>query len=94
MVDLSQYQHEQHQSYQHYQDAVYQPKYYHKGYQPQYHEGYQPQYEEAYQYEQPPQQQAEPVMEDEDGGFPEGLMSCRFYRTSVNTWHASFGAIK
>jgi len=37
---------------------------------------------------------AEPVMEDEDGGFPGGLMRCHFYRTLVNTWHAGFGTIK
>jgi len=48
----------------------------------------------VYQYEQPPQQQAEPGMEVEDGGFPGGLISCLFYWTSVNMWHASFGAIK
>jgi len=35
-------------------------------------------------------------MEFEAGlqGFPEGLMSCRFYRTSINMWHAGYGSIK
>jgi hypothetical protein len=26
--------------------------------------------------------------------FLGGLMSCRFYRTSVNTWHAGYGSIR
>ena len=46
------------------------------------------------QQQHPEQQHAESDMENEDEGFPEGLMSCHFYRTSVNTWHASFGTIK
>jgi len=28
------------------------------------------------------------------GAFQKGLTSCLFYRTSVNTWHTSFGTIK
>jgi len=43
---------------QHYREETYQPQYYQEGYQP--------------QYKQPPQQQVEPGMEDEDGGFPGG----------------------
>ena len=77
---------------------------YHQGYQAQFHEGYQPEQPPQQQYVEPPQQQqyeqhpeqqhVEPVMKDEDGGFPGGLMRCHFYRTSVNTWHAGFGTVK
>ena len=52
------------------------------------------------QYEQPHQEegeaQREPAMEFEAGpqGFLGGLMSCRFYRTSVNIWYAGYDSIK
>ena len=77
-MDPPQY-HEQH----YYEQPEFQPGYqyqegyeYHQGYQTQFHEGYQPEQPPQQQYVEPPQQQqyeqqhAEPVMEDEDGGFP------------------------
>jgi len=100
-VDPTQYQHEQH--YQ--EQPEFQPGYqyqegseYHQGYQAQFHEPpQQQQYEQHPQQQQPeqhPQQHVEAVMEDEDGGFPGGLTTCLFYRTSVNMWKPSFGTIK
>jgi len=43
------------------------------------HETYQPQYDQAQQQEGEAQQQG-------------GLLTCRFYRGSIATWHADYGA--
>jgi len=76
---------------------------YHQGYDAQFQHGYQPEQPpqphyvdapEQHHVEPPQQQHAEVVIEGEDGGFPGGLTICHFYRTSINTWHSSFGTIK
>jgi len=92
---------------QHYQELAYQPEY-QEGYQPQYHEGYQPQYQPHMSNNSmsslldsnnmssivSSMQGLVWRMRMRMGAFRRALMSCHFYRTSVNTWHASFGTIK
>lgn len=66
----------------------------HQAYQPQHqHEAYQPQYEQAHQQECESEEEQRMKFEAGPHWFLGGLMSCRFYLTSVKMWHAGYVSI-